>query len=77
MGEVLMFPQKKRLPKGIEDEVHRIAKEYVEVLYAALTLLRGDEPNFDDFDEVNEMVALAYTEGLEKAIDELEKSPSN
>ena len=61
MAKVIVFPQKERLPKGLEKEVHRLAKEYIEVLYASLNLLAG-----------NEMVAVAYAEGLIKSIDELE-----
>ncbi len=72
MAKVIVFPQKERLPKGLEKEVHRLAKEYIEVLYASLNLLAGDRADKEELDRINEMVAVAYVEGLIKAIDELE-----
>lgn len=73
MAKVIVFPQKKRLPKGLEERVHEIAKEYIEVLYASLILLVGEEYTTEDLDEVHEMVAMVYAEELRKAIDDLEK----
>ena len=72
MAKVIVFPQKERLPKGLEKEVHRLAKEYIEVLYASLNLLASDLADKEELDRINEMVAVAYSEGLIKAIDELE-----
>ena len=72
MAKVVLFPQKEKLPGGLEKEVHRIAKEYIEALYAALELLAKDPKDRDEMERINGMVAMAYAEGLEKAIDELE-----
>ena len=73
MAKVIAFPQKKRLPKGLEERVYEIAKEYVEVLYTSLILLVGEEYTIEDLSEVSEMVAMTYAEGLSKAIDDMEK----
>lgn len=58
--------------KRFKKEVHRLAKEYIEVLYASLNLLAGDRADKEELDRINEMVAVAYAEGLIKAIYELE-----
>ena len=52
--------------------MHRIAKEYIEVLYAAIELLAKDTKDRDEMERINGMVSMAYAEGLKKAIDELE-----
>ena len=72
MEKVIVFPQKERLPKSLEKEVHRLAKWYIEVLYTLLNLLAGDYADKEELDSINEMVTVAYTEGLIKAINELE-----
>lgn len=72
MAKVYAFPQKKRLPKGIEKDIHRIAKEYVEVLYATAVLFNIAD-NFDDgFDEVNDLVNEAFVTGIIEATESLE-----
>lgn len=71
MAKVIVFPQKERLPKNLEEKLHKIAREYVEVLFASLTLLSDDDCNIERFDEVAEMVSNAYAEGLNNAVDEL------
>lgn len=71
MAKVYAFPMKKKLPSGVEKDIKRIAKDYVEVLYAAATLLNleNDPPSPD---EMQDMVAAAFAEGIVEAIDELE-----
>lgn len=71
MAKVYAFPMKKKLPSGAEERIKQIAKEYVEVLYAAATLLslEGDPPTVD---EMQEMVEVAFAKGIIEAIDELE-----
>lgn len=71
MAKVYAFPMKKKLPSGVEKVIKRIAKDYVEVLYAAATLLNleNDPPSPD---EMQDMVAAAFAEGIVEAIDELE-----
>ena len=73
MANVYMFPEKKRIPSGLEKELHRVAKEYVETLYAIATIfdLEADKPTYD---EVVDMVAESFTEGIYNAIDELDES---
>ena len=71
MAKVYAFPVKKQLPSGTEERIKQIAKEYVEVLYAAATLLSigGDPPTTD---EMQEMIEAAFAKGIIEAIDELE-----
>ena len=71
MAKVYAFPMKKKLPSGIEEQIKKIAKDYVEVLYAAATLLNleSDPPSTD---EMQEMVGAAFAEGIIEAIDEME-----
>ena len=70
MAKVVQFPMKKKLPKGIEDDLHRIAKEYTETLFAALMLCNLDDEY--ELDEVFELIEETYAEGLYKAVTELE-----
>lgn len=72
MAQVVMFPQKKKLPKGIEEDLHKVAKDYVEVLYAAAVLfdLQTDKPTYE---ELMGLVATAFAEGISNAIDELDE----
>lgn len=71
MAKVFMFPQKKKLPNGVEERMKEIAKEYVEVLYAAATImaLETDKPTYE---EVLEMIGEAFTKGIEEAVDGLD-----
>ena len=71
MAKVVMFPQKKKLPKGVEDEIRKIAKDYVGVLNAAIMLmdLEEDKPTQE---EMMELVATALANGISEAIEELE-----
>lgn len=73
MGEVVMFPVKKKLPKGIEEHLYEIAKDYVETLQSTLMLLSNDEYTQEDFEEIHELVAYTYTKGIDEAIDNLGK----
>ena len=72
MAQVVMFPQKKKLPKGIEENLRKVAKDYVEVLYAAAVLfdLETDKPTYE---ELMGLVATAFAEGISDALDELEE----
>lgn len=70
MAKVVQFPAKKKLPKSIEEDLHRIAKEYTETLFAAM-VLSSVESEFD-MDEVFELIEETYAEGLYKAVMELE-----
>lgn len=74
MAKVYAFPQKKRLPKGIEEEIHRVAKHYVEAFYAAAVLLAIDGTYDDHLEEANKLVSEAFEVGLLKAMEALDES---
>ena len=73
MCDVIMFPQEKRLPKGIENEIDRIAKEYIETLFVTLVLLGGREFCKEELEEVTELVEKTFANGIVKAIEQLGK----
>lgn len=70
MAKVVMFPQKKKLPKVIEERLCEIAKEYVETIQAAVVLmdLESDEPTQE---EMMDLVATAFMTGIIEAIDDV------
>lgn len=57
----------------MKDELHRIAKEYVSVIYAIANLLELEKETITE-DEVMELVAEVFSEGIYEAIDELLES---
>ena len=71
MAKVVPFPQKKRLPKGVEERLCQIAKEYVETLQSAVILmdLESDTPTQE---EIMGLVEEAFTNGIYEAIVELD-----
>ena len=73
MAKVYPFPEKKKIPSGMKDELCRIAKDYVAVIYAIANLLQIDDESITE-DEVMELVAEAFSEGIYKAIDDLVES---
>ena len=73
MAKVYAFPTKRKLPAGMEKELKLVAKRYVETLYATVTLL-GLESEQPTYEEVMELVAEAFAEGIYEAIDELDES---
>lgn len=73
MSKVYAFPIKRKLPGGMEKELHNIAKNYIETLYAIMVLLDVEEDK-PTYNEVLEMVEAAFTDGIYKAIEELEES---
>lgn len=73
MAKVYAFPTKRRIPSGMKDELRRIAKDYVAVIYAIATLLELEaEPITED--EIMELVAEVFSEGIYEAIGELDES---
>lgn len=72
MAKVYMFPEKKRLPKGIEKRLNEITKEYVELLQALIVLLDIDVSDDKQYNEVLLMVQEAFARGILAAIDEME-----
>ena len=71
MAQVYMFPEKKKLPKGMEERLNEIAKEYVEALFATLTIMSVTDQSPENLDEIHELVSDTYAKALEKAVDEL------
>ena len=71
MANVVMFPQKKKLPKGVEESIYKIAKEYVATLRAAAILLDLEE-NKPTQEEIMELVSEAFAKGIYEAIDEMD-----
>lgn len=74
MAKVYEFPVKKKLPKNIEERLHKVAQEYMEVLYASLVLLSEEGTNQMTYEEILELVSETYAEGLYKAVEQLEES---
>ena len=74
MAKVYVFPEKKKLPKHIEDSIRRNAKEYMELLYGSLMLLGEDGLNQMEHGDVVALVTEVYLEELNDAIDEMDES---
>lgn len=72
MGEVVLFPRKEELPKVVKEKLDIAAKEYVEALYVALSLLCSGHPSRTECEEVTILVTEQYAESVDKAIEELE-----
>lgn len=72
MAKVVMFPQKKKLPKGMEKSLRKIAKDYVATLRATVMLmeLERDKPTQE---EIMELVGEAFAEGINEAIEEMDE----
>lgn len=73
MAKVYVFPQKKKIPSGMKDELRRIAKDYVAVINAVATLMQLDDESITD-DEIMELIAEIFSEGIYEAIEELDES---
>ena len=74
MAKVLAFPVKKKLPKHIEERLHKVAREYIDALNTALELLSDGENGPIEYDELVNLVADTYVEGLVKAANQLDES---
>ena len=73
MAKVLLFPQKKKIPKGIQDRLDEVAKEYVEVLQALIVLLDVDLSDEAEYEETLLMVQDAFARGILAAVEEDEE----
>ena len=73
MAKVYAFPRKTQIPSGMKDELHRIAKDYVDVICAIANLLELDAESITE-DEIMELVAEVFSEGIYEAIDDLIES---
>lgn len=57
----------------MKDELHRIAKDYVAVIYAIADLMELEAESITE-DEIAELVAEVFGEGIFEAIEELVES---
>lgn len=73
MAKVLLFPQKKKIPKGIQDRLNEVAKEYVEVLQALIVLLDVNLSDEAEYEETLLMVQDAFARGILAAVEEDEE----
>lgn len=72
MAKVYEFPQKKKLPAGIEKRLNEITKDYIEVLQALIVILDVDVSDDRQYCEVLEMVQEAFAKGILTAVAEME-----
>ena len=72
MATVYMFPTKRKLPGGMEKDLHRVARDYVAIL-KAITVVLNLESNPPSNEEVMNMVGEAFAEGILEAINDLEE----
>lgn len=71
MCKVYEFPMKKELPKGMEERLDKVVREFVCIIGENLVALYGDDPTEKEYDEFMEYIMMVYMELLEKAVDEL------
>lgn len=71
MAKVVMFPQKRKLPKGVEDHLYDIAKDYVKTITGAVELM-GLEPSDSNYEEFMKLVEEVFAKGVMAAIEEME-----
>ena len=70
MAKVYAFPTKRKLSVVMEEDLRKVAKDYVAVLVAISSVLELEE-NPPTTDEVIEMVADAFSKGIIDAIDDM------
>ena len=73
MVKIVLFPKKKSIQSGMKDELQRIAKDYVAVIYAIADLMELEAESITE-DEIAELVAEVFGEGIFEAIEELVES---
>lgn len=73
MAKVYDFPIKRKLPAGMERDLHRVASDYIAILKAIMVVFEL-ESNPPSYEEVLEMVSTAFAEGIYEAIDKLDES---
>lgn len=74
MAQVYMFPEKRKLPKRIEEDVKKNAREYMEILYTTLILLGEQGVDQMGHEEIVQLVTETYLDGLNEAIDLMDES---
>lgn len=73
MAEVLLFPQKKRIPTSFDERFGEIAKQYVETLQALVVLLDVNLDNTSEYEETLGLVQESFIRGIIKAAEEMEE----
>jgi len=73
MCKVYEFPVKKQLTEEQVTRLYEVAEDYIEVLNDILGTLSNDELNYEDMNELTELVACTYAEGMIKAIEKMEE----
>ena len=73
MAKVYEFPIKRKLPANMEKDLHRVASDYIAILKAIMVVFEL-ESNPPTYEEVLEIVSIAFAEGIYEAIDQLDES---
>ena len=68
MAKVLMFPQKKTIPGGIQKRLDEIAREYVEVIEALIILLDIDLSDENEYNEALMLVQESFLNSIMKTV---------
>lgn len=71
MAKVYEFPMRK-LPDVVEERLHKCAADYIQVLEFAMQSMGVSEMSESDYNEVVELVANAYAEGIIKAASKMD-----
>lgn len=74
MCKVYEFPVKKQLTEEQIARLYEVAEDYIVVLNDILGTLSGEELANGDMEEMAELVAYTYAEGMVKAIEKIEES---
>ena len=78
MAKVIEFPIKKvTLPHEVEECLYEIAKAYVKIVNYALTECSSDRPTDAELSKIHDEVISVYSDGLDKAVIEMEKDLSH
>lgn len=65
MAKIYEFPTVTELPNEVKEILYDIARAYVDMLDYAFRTVGGEDPSFEELDEIRDLVA----EGLEAAFD--------
>lgn len=74
MAKVYEFPVKKQLTEEQVERLYEVAEDYITVLNDILGTLNDEELTDNGMDELAELVANTYAEGMINAIGKLEES---
>lgn len=74
MAKVYEFPVKKQLTEEQVVRLYEVAEDYITVLNDILGTLNEEELTSNGMDELAELVANTYAEGMINAIEKMEES---